>query len=244
MSFSPKSIKHNKMFQVIVQQVEQAILEGELHPGDSLPPELQLKEMFQTSRSTVREAIRVLEALGYLEIRQGVGGGTFIKSIESENVANNMIRYLLSNNVSFDNIASFRELVEGGATALAAKNATKKQVQYLRELLDDSRKVIEANETDWASHYKFDEKIHVAIADITNNPLFVIVLQALHFNLLDADDRFAPKSPEHLRDNYNGLAQIVAAIEAGDAEAAELAARKHVKVFNIHMKEQAQAQEI
>lgn len=238
MGFSPKSIKQNKMFQEIVEQVEQAILAGELCPGDSLPPELQLKEMFQTSRSTVREAIRVLEAKGYLEIRQGVGGGTFIKSIEPDNVAQNMIRYLVSNRVSFDDIASFRELVEGGASALAAKQGSKEQVQELRALLDESLRVLEADEADWVNHYRLDEKIHVAIAGITDNPLFVMVLKALHFNLLDADDRFAPKSPEHLRDNYNGLAQIVNAIEAGDAQTAEQAAREHVTIFNQHMKEQ------
>ena len=238
MSFYPKSIKHKKMFQEIVKQVEQAILAGELSPGDSLPPELQLKELFQTSRSTVREAIRVLEAMGYLEIRQGIGGGTFIKSIETDTVANNMVRYLLSNNVSFDDIAIFREFVEGGATALAAQYATEKQVENLREILGNSRKALEVDEADWLTHYKYDEQIHVAIADITNNPLFVVISQALHFNLLDADDRFAPKSPAHLWDNYKGLAQIVEAIENGDTNTAEQAARQHIKTFNIHMKEQ------
>lgn len=240
MNFTPKSIKHNKMFQEIVEQVEQAILQGELRPGDSLPPELQLKEMFQTGRSTVREAIRVLEALGYLEIRQGVGGGSFVKAIEPDNVANSMIRYLLSNNVSFDDIANFRELVEGGATALAAQSASSEQIEHLREILELSREVLEANPADWINHYKFDEKIHVAIAEITSNPLFVVVLHALHFNLLDADDRFAPKSPKDLWDNYESLNKIVTAIENGDAKAAERAAREHVNIFNIHMKEQAQ----
>jgi len=244
MSFSPKSIKHNKMFQEIVTQVEQAILAGKLRPGDSLPPELQLKEMFQTSRSTVREAIRVLEAMDYVEIRQGVHGGTFIKAIESKNVANNMVRYLLSNNVSFDDIADFRELVEGGATAIAATCATKKEVKNLRTILEESRAVLEADRSDWKTYYKYDEKFHVAIANITKNPLFEIVLQSLHFNLLDTDDRFAPRSPEHLRDNYEELAQIMEAIEAGDAEKAERAARKHVKTFNLHMKEQAQKLEM
>ncbi len=107
---------------------------------------------------------------------------------------------------------------------------SKKQVEYLRDIL-------EANEADCANHYKFDEKIHVTITDITNNPLFVVVLQSLHLNLLYADYRFAPRSPEKSWDNYEGLAETVTTIESGDAEAAEQAVRSHEKVFNMHIKE-------
>ena len=112
------------MFQEIVEQVEQAILSGELGPGDMLPPEMQMKEMFQTSRSTVREALRVLEAKsGLIEIRQGVGGGAVVKSIELDKLTDSLLLFMRSNHLSFDVVADFREVVEGAASARAARNA-------------------------------------------------------------------------------------------------------------------------
>jgi len=239
MGYSPKSIKHNKMFEEIVEQIEHAMISGELMPGDSLPSELQMKEQFQTSRSTVREAIRVLEARGLIEIRQGVRGGTFVKGIEFDTVATNMTRFLRINKIPFDEIARFREVVEGAATAMVAKCVTPKMADELNGLLTQAREVLEKDPNDWEGHYQLDDQIHVAIARMTGNDLFIAVLGSLHFKMLDEDDRFAPKAPELLWENYEGLSRIVDAIVAKDPEEAELAAREHVRIFNEHMKREA-----
>lgn len=238
MTFSPKSVKHARMFQEIVEQVEGAILQGDLGPGDTLPPEMQLKDMFQTSRSTVREALRVLEAKGLVEIRQGVAGGAVVKSIEMDCLADSLLLFMRSNHVTFDVVSDFREAVEGAASALAAQRATQGDLDNLADILERSRAVLEADASDWDSHYKLDEQLHVAIAEIAG-PLFSAVLRALHFNILDADDRFAPKDPAQLRRNYETLAHIVRAVVDRDAPAADRAAREHVRLFNDYMKDQA-----
>lgn len=243
MGYAPKSIKHNKMFEELAEQVEQSILDGELKPGDSLPSELQMKEMFQTSRSTVREAIRLLEARGLIEIRQGVGGGSFVKAIEFDTVADNMLRFLRINKIPLDDIARFREVVEGAASAIVAARVTPEQATELNGILTHAREVLEKDPTDWADHYRYDDEMHIAIARMTENELFIAVLQSLHFKMLDDDDRFAPKQPELLRENYEGLARIVNAIVRGDAEEADRAAREHIRVFNEHMKREVRLQE-
>ncbi len=227
------------MFQEIVEQVEQAILSGELGPGDMLPPEMQMKEMFQTSRSTVREALRVLEAKGLIEIRQGVGGGAVVKSIELDKLTDSLLLFMRSNHLSFDVVADFREVVEGAASARAARNAGPEDIRKLEAILERSRKVLENCPEDWTNHYKYDEELHVAVAEIAGNPLFTAVLHSLHFNILDADDCFAPKAPHLLWENYESLSRIVRAIEKKDAIGADLAAREHIREFNNHMKEQA-----
>ena len=239
MAYSPKSIKHNKMFEEIVEQIERAIIDGELRPGDSLPSELQMKEMFNTGRSSVREAIRVLEARGLIEIRQGVGGGSFVKAIEFDTVANNMLRFLRINKIPFDDIARFREVVEGAASAAVAESITPENAAELSAILDNARRDLEADPEDWLTHYRHDDEMHVAIARMTGNELFIAVLQSLHFKMLDEDDRFAPKRPDLLRENFDGMARIVGAIVAGDGPEADLAAREHIRIFNEHMKEEA-----
>ena len=70
-----RAAKQSRIFQDIVDQIQEAILDGRFKAGDMLPSERELKEMFQTSRGTLREALRVLEQKGLIEIKLGVGGG-------------------------------------------------------------------------------------------------------------------------------------------------------------------------
>ena len=71
----------NRVFQDVVAQVQEAILKGKLKTGDMLPSERELKAMFDTSRATLREALRVLEERGLIEIRTGVHGGVLVKAV-------------------------------------------------------------------------------------------------------------------------------------------------------------------
>ena len=75
-----RAAKQNRIFQDVVEQIQEAIIEGHLKVGDRLPPERELKEMLQTSRSTLREALRVLEQKGLIEIKLGMGGGAVVKA--------------------------------------------------------------------------------------------------------------------------------------------------------------------
>ena len=66
--------RKNRIYQDVVDQIEEAILDGKLKVGDILPPERALMERFETSRGTLREALRVLEQKGLIEIRLGKNG--------------------------------------------------------------------------------------------------------------------------------------------------------------------------
>ncbi len=67
--------KQNRIFQDVVDQIQEAILQGRLKAGNKLPSERELQEIFQTSRGTLREALRVLEQKGLITIKTGVSGG-------------------------------------------------------------------------------------------------------------------------------------------------------------------------
>jgi GntR family transcriptional repressor for pyruvate dehydrogenase complex len=78
------SVKSNKISEHIIEQIRKAIFEGKLKPGDKLPPERELIENFGVSKATLREAMRSLEVLGFLEIRKGASGGAFVTEIDSK----------------------------------------------------------------------------------------------------------------------------------------------------------------
>src|SRR4051812_3996312 len=90
--FSPVSV--NRISEVIVEQVRLLIREGKLVPGDRLPSERSLCERFGVSRVTVREALRVLEANGLVEIRVGARGGAFVTLPSSERLGEGLAELL------------------------------------------------------------------------------------------------------------------------------------------------------
>src|SRR5690242_3941549 len=79
-----KQVKQNKAYQDVVVQIQEAIIAGSIKPGSQLPAERELKEQFGISRGTLREALRVLEQKGLIEIRTGVAGGSIVREVNSE----------------------------------------------------------------------------------------------------------------------------------------------------------------
>ena len=94
-----REARQNRIFQDVVEQIEEAILSGRLKAGDRLPPERELKETLKTSRSTLREALRVLEQKGLIEIRLGKGGGAHVKAISSDSISQSLGLLLRSQHV-------------------------------------------------------------------------------------------------------------------------------------------------
>ncbi|MCK7504178.1 MAG: GntR family transcriptional regulator [Desulfobacterales bacterium] len=95
-----QTAKPTKVFQEVVAQIEEAILAGRIETGQTLPSERELKEMFQISRGTLREALRVLEQKGLIEIRLGVGGGSVVRAVDAGRVSESLGLLIRSQKVS------------------------------------------------------------------------------------------------------------------------------------------------
>ena len=93
--FKITKAKNRRISHIIVEQIRDAIFSGELKPGDRLPPEKDLAENFGVSKASLREAFRALEALGMLEIRQGMAGGAFVSEVDPETARNSFYNYIL-----------------------------------------------------------------------------------------------------------------------------------------------------
>lgn len=238
MTFNVTKLKSNRMYQHVVEQIEASILKGDIKPGESLPPELKLKEMFDTSRGTIREALRVLEEKGLVDVRVGVGGGAFVRAPDAGKISESLDLLLKLGQVGYDHLAEFREAVEGIVASLAAQRAGKDASRRLAELIDRAKKALEQGDQD--AFLKVDIEVHVAIAEIADNPLFTAVLRMVHENILDAHDDFSLSGEETLEENHRDLCRLVETILQGKSgEAAELA-RLHVRKYNTTMKAQHQ----
>ena len=235
-----QTAKQTKVFQDVVTQIQEAILGGRLKTGDTLPSERQLKDMFNISRGTLREALRVLEQKGLIEIKLGVGGGSVVKDLNADQVSESLALLIRSQKVSLNHLAEFREDVEGIVAAHAAAGRSAADINKLNKLLDEARKCIDAGPSQRDAFIEIDKRIHMALAELTENPIYISVLHSVHDNIHRYYDEFLSMDELELQENYQDLCDLVQAVEKGQADRARRLARDHVRRFNQYMKRREQ----
>jgi len=230
-----QTAKQTKVFQDVVAQIQNAILDGRLKTGDTLPSERQLKEMFSISRGTLREALRVLEQKGLIEIKLGVGGGSVVKDVNTDQISDGLGLLIRSQKVSLNHLAEFREDVEGIVAARAASRHSKKDISGLKALLSKARKCIDGGTSQRNAFIEIDKQIHLSLAQIAQNPIYLSVLHSVHDNIHRYYDRFLSMEERELKENYQDLCDLVEAVEKEQADQARRLARSHVRRFNQYM---------
>ncbi len=234
MALKVKKLKQNRRFQNIVDEVETAILSGEVRPGDQLPPELELKEQFGTGRGTVREALRVLEEKGLVEIRAGAGGGAFVKEADPAKLTEHLNLLVQSKAIQPQHIKEFREAIEPLTASLAAQRVTPAGRTHLENTFAQAEQAYE--ERDEEAFIRGDVAVHVAIAELTGNPLVTAVLKMVHEHVLGISDDHALEGEDTLKDNLEDLRSLVKSVAAGRVEDAGVRGMDHVRKFHGCMK--------
>ena len=235
--------KQSKVFQNVVDQIQDAILQGRLKVGSKLPAERELKELFKTSRGTLREALRVLEQKGLITIKTGVNGGAVVEALSTNQVSESLDLLIRYQRVSLRDLAEFREGVEGIVAGLAVERAVSEDIQYLKKLLADAKTQLDEGASGWDNFIRVDNQIHMALAHIAGNPIYESVLQTIYDNIHRYFDQFLPREEALLKENYRDLYEIVEAVENGQAAQAHLLVQNHVYRFNRLMEERAQQSE-
>jgi DNA-binding FadR family transcriptional regulator len=237
-----QTAKPTKVFQDVVVQIEEAILAGRIQTGETLPSERDLKEMFRISRGTLREALRVLEQKGLIEIRLGVGGGSVVKAVDGGRVTESLGLLIRSQKVSLQHLAEFREALEGSIAAQAAERRTAADVRKLKYLLAHARSCLHTDRRR-DEFLDVDRQLHTTIAAATRNPIYQSVLDSIHDNIHRYYDRFLSMDERELEENYRDLCDLVESIAKGNALDARRLAREHVQRFNAYMQQRAAVEE-
>ena len=227
--------KQYRVFQDVIDQIEEAILDGKLRAGDKLPAERELKEMFKTSRGTLREALRVLEQKGLITIKTGVSGGPIVKAVTTHQMSESLALLIRYQKVSLKDLAEFREGVEGMVTSLAAERGQDGSIAQLKQLLGQAEAHLHEGVSHWDEFIAMDNALHMEIARIAGNPVYESVLRTIHDHINRYYDRFLPKEERYMRENYRDLCDIVRAVEKGQPTEARRLAQDHVNRFNRFM---------
>jgi len=231
-----KPAKRNRVFQDIVEQIQEHILSGKLKEGDFLPSERDLQDLFHVSRGTIREALRVLEQKGLIEIKLGVGGGAMVKSASVDKLTESLGHVSRHQKIAVDHLSEFREGVEGDIAGLAAERAKPKDIEILEKILEAARTYAEAGAQRASEFLETDKSFHLALARITGNPIYEAVERIVQENIFSYYETYLQMGDRRLQENYDDLKKIVAAVKAKDVEKARDLARNHVAQFTTYMR--------
>lgn len=218
--------------QSIVQQLIEIIMNGTIKPGDKLPAEKQLMELFGVGRSSLREAIRALTTLGLVEVR--VPEGTFVSKSFGGFFTKNLA---LMSRISFDNIIELveaRVAIEVDIAEIAARKATADDITRLNEVLKLMRESKENEE-----FLQADLQFHLTLAEIAKNSFMLHVMNILRDITREWILKVIqlPSSKELATKQHE---KIAVAIENNDVTAAGNAMREHLEsVSELLMKKVA-----
>src|SRR6266849_1330961 len=130
-----RTVKTSRLFEQIVQQVEDSILKGQLKPGDQLPAERDLAQRFGVSRTAVREAVKTLREKGLVEAYSG--RGTFITDGTSQAARQSFdLMVKVGQQEGSPHLAELRLILEPGIAALAADRVKDEDVAAMREAVE------------------------------------------------------------------------------------------------------------
>ncbi len=219
-----------RRFQSIATQIEAWLTGGTLSAGDRLPSERRLAAMLKVSRSSVREALRILEEKGRVQIRRGRKGGAFLTPAAPLSPPGAPLPKRLEH-LTDDQIADFRRLIEGHVAALASESADAPAICLLNRRLATARSWLHRGSAGVAAYLEADKAVHIAIAQIAGHGLFFQALESA-LGIRSYFDRFLQLRPDLMETNYRDLTDIVRAIENGRPEAARIAATAHITRFN------------
>lgn len=195
---------------------------GNLRPGERLPGERELAELFSVSRPTIREAVKALTVLGVLKSRHG--GGIFVSPLEAADLLGPLSFFLSLRDVEVDRLYDARALIEGEIASLAALRATDADADALDALIAEQEQVL----ADPVAYREVDTRFHRLLADLAGNPFLSRAAESM--NVLGLEFRkVASETAEVISGSVLDHKRIVAAMRQGDAEAARQAMRAHMQ---------------
>ncbi|MGH3098356.1 MAG: FadR/GntR family transcriptional regulator [Streptosporangiales bacterium] len=186
--------KRERAYQRIVDDVEDAVAGGRLKPGDRLASERDLVERFGVARSSVREALRVLESKQLVRSRPGDPRGPLVLGFSVEPVKRSIARLTAAHTVRLGELVQFRMVVDASANLLAAASRTDAQLLRLERNMARMR---ESMPLGYEAFGRLDLEFHEIIAEIGGNTLIRVcgdsvrpgILDLIQSRIADADDR-------------------------------------------------------
>src|SRR5499427_557062 len=217
-----KLVRTSRLYEQIVQQIEESIVKGDLKPGDQLPAERELAQRFGVSRTAVREAVKALREKGLVEAYSG--RGTFITDGTTQAVRQSLdLMVKIGQMEGTSHLAELRAILEPEIAALAAGRIQEPELATMREAVS----IMDGAGQDPEAYIEADLDFHLALAEAAANPLILSLLDSIVGLLREQRLRIfrVPGGPERGQIHHK---RILEAVERRDAQKARDAMRAHL----------------
>ena len=220
--------RDGNLYEDVMKEIKEAIFSGAYPSGSMLPSEAELAKQFAVSRPVVREALRALQSAGFLDIRRGTKGGTFVRDVARLPLFDDFERFIFHRRFKVDHLAQVRLHLEPEICRMAAVNATGEDIQAMTALIASYESVgAEAKDALFA-------QFHRLVGHACGNPIYALLME----NIMDFTEGFIRtiRPVTAIIHNDRDHDDIVAAIAARDPEGAARVARRHANHISHEMR--------
>lgn len=231
------NITSKKIYEQVIEQIQEKIFYGEFKNGDKLPSERELSEQMGVSRTSIREALRVLETMGVVESRQGEGN--FICSNVNKSLIEPLSLIFKLNNGSWEDVIELRQALELETVKFASKRVTKEEADEMKFIINKMEEEIN-NQNRNEILVNLDQKFHNKIASISKNYL----IECLFLTSSNLFEEFIDDARRKIVNKYsdervllNQHKEIYNAIISNDSNLAYKKMEEHMNLIKENYKE-------
>ncbi len=228
-TFDP--IIRDKLSEIIITKIKEKIFSGELKEGDKLHSERELVQQFNTSRITVREAIRTLETLGLIEVRRGAGGGAFVRSINSNCFSDFFCDMLVQGLLDISDITEVRLMLEPQVARLAAERANEQDIAQMRACIDEAKLHLLEPKIPRSTNINF----HNLVAESTHNRMIYLEITSITRIMIKNVD-YSSLDNHSISKTIERHERIFKAIESRDPEQASREMYNDIEMIHSALK--------
>jgi GntR family transcriptional regulator, transcriptional repressor for pyruvate dehydrogenase complex len=221
-----KSVRPDRISQAIVDQIKEAIFQKKIKPGDKLPSERQMIEQFQTSRVTVREALKTLEHSGILEIKRGTQGGAFVRDPDVKFV-NNFLQDMFSmGNIQVCDLTEARMAVEPFSVKIATERIGGECLEQIKQNIHETGECLKNDNPIDARILTLE--YHRLIAQASKNPVLFFLVDSI-MDIMENNVSTIPISTASVEHTLHFHEKIYSAIKARNPAKAQALMLEHIQ---------------
>lgn len=224
---SYKRVQYSRLYEQVIEQIEKQISEGKLKLGDRLPSERELTTKMGVSRSTLREAFRILESQGIIETKPG--GGRYLREVvnnEHINESESIIAELKK--AAIIDLLDVREALELKMVELACYRIKDEEIEELENLLKEA--MLDKNFRQDGPNYDF----HISLAEYTKN-IVILNFMKLNLNIIKQAREMSFKNKQNFLDAQREHFEILHAIKLRDVSLAKQKTIYHLENIRKRM---------
>ncbi|QKZ17581.1 FadR/GntR family transcriptional regulator [Streptomyces chartreusis] len=221
-------------YELTAEQLRRAVYSGRYLPGDRLPPERELTLQLGVSRTTLREAVRVLAAEKLVHVRRGAHGGIIVTDRPATS-PEQLHDFLRRSAEQVDEILDLRIVLETGTARLAATRRSEEEVVTIQDAFDRMEEIFRHRRMDAVSAFwRADIEFHTRIATASGNTRLTRAVEDARIEFLRPLGNVFSTINEHAHDGHEAMLR---AIRDRDPEAAEASVRTHIEVTRRVLRE-------